>query len=298
MAFKMKLVAGLGNPGIQYEMTRHNVGFQVVDSLCTATGATLRYESKYKGYFCKTKFKNQDILLLKPDTYMNLSGEAVRAIANYLKVETTDILVVHDDVSLILGRVKLQQAGGAGGQHGVESIIECLGKNTFDRLKVGVGPDPGGARRASFVLSKPAPEDAELYQKSLELASETAQSWIVNGPLDTANKYNGINLAQPVEVKPKVRPPNEQEIEALGLFEEALRAVSEKLKEKGVVLAEGDIIRSTLKRQVMGGLDAEEIKRLHEEFYREIPQLHRVHEQRWKKLIEQRWLSEGDKQGS
>lgn len=288
----MKLVAGLGNPGLQYEMTRHNVGFQVVDSLCTATGATLRYESKYKGYFCKTKFKNHDLVLLKPDTYMNLSGEAVRAIANYLKVDSNDILVIHDDVSLVLGRLKVQHGGGAGGQHGVESIIECLGKNTFDRLKVGVGPDPGGARRASFVLSRPAPEDVELYERSLKLAADAATSWILVGPLETANKYNGINLAQPDEPKPKVRLPNEKEKAALDELKVALQAFLQQLQDRGVQVDAAEFLNSVLKRQSVKNVEPQELKDFSEKFLHGIAHAHRIHEQRWKKLIEHSWHDE------
>lgn len=288
----MKLVAGLGNPGLQYEMTRHNVGFQVVDSLCTATGATLRYESKYKGYFCKTKFKNHDLVLLKPDTYMNLSGEAVRAIANYLKVDSNDILVIHDDVSLVLGRLKVQHGGGAGGQHGVESIIECLGKNTFDRLKVGVGPDPGGARRASFVLSRPAPEDVELYERSLKLAVDAATSWILVGPLETANKYNGINLAQPDEPKPKVRLPNEKEKAALDELKVALQAFLQQLQDRGVQVDAAEFLNSVLKRQSVKNVEPQELKDFSEKFLHGIALAHRIHEQRWKKLIEHSWHDE------
>lgn len=287
----MKLVAGLGNPGLQYEMTRHNVGFQVVDSLCTATGATLRYESKYKGYFCKTKFKNHDLVLLKPDTYMNLSGEAVRAIANYLKIDSEDILVIHDDVSLVLGRLKVQHGGGAGGQHGVESIIECLGKNTFDRLKVGVGPDPGGARRASFVLSRPAPEDAELYERSLKLAADAATSWILAGPLETANKYNGINLAQPDEPKPKVRVPNEKEQAALNELQVALQAFLQQLRVRGAQVDAVEFLNSALKKQNVKNVEPHEMKDFSVNILRGIAEEHRIHEQRWKKLIEH-WLIE------
>jgi PTH1 family peptidyl-tRNA hydrolase len=286
----MKLVVGLGNPGLQYEMTRHNVGFQVVDLLCTGAGTVLRYESKYKGKFAKTRFKNQDLIFLKPETYMNLSGEAVRAIANYLKIDSHDILAIHDDVSLILGRVKVQQAGGAGGQHGIESIIECLGKNTFDRLKVGVGPDPGGARRASYVLSRVAPEDEDLYRKSLNLAAEAANSWILNGTLETANRFNGINLAQPLSEKPKVRPPSLQESEALAALE---HAVSVFLNEKSVAMKTHDVLKNLIRRQPIAGVDADEIKVFTQECLRGLPERFKIHEQRWKKLIEARLSDEG-----
>lgn len=288
----MKLVVGLGNPGLQYEWTRHNVGFQVLDALCTETGASLKFEGKYKGYFCKTRFKNEDVIFLKPDTYMNLSGESVRAIASYLKIEIPNILVIHDDVSFILGRVRLQQGGGAGGQHGIESIIECLGgKNNFDRLKVGVGPDPGGARRAAYVLSRVAPEDVDLYQKSLKLAADTASSWISAGGLETANRFNGINLANPVEPKPKVRPPNEKETLALSELESALDEFQQKLNSRNIHCKAAEILAAVLNKKPVKGIDADELKLFSTTCVRALAETHRVHEQRWKKLIEQKWLS-------
>lgn len=291
----MKLVVGLGNPGLQYEWTRHNVGFQVVDGLCTEAGATLKFESKYKGYFGKTRFKNEDVIFLKPDTYMNLSGEAVRAIAAYLKIEIPNILVIHDDVSLILGRIRLQQGGGAGGQHGIESIIECLGnKNNFDRLKVGVGPDPGGARRAAYVLSRVNPEDIDLYHQSLKLAAETASSWIIFGGLETANKFNGINLANPVEPKPKVRPPNEKEAAALSELETALDAFLQDLGSRNVHCKAEALLNAILKKQAVNGVHADEFKSFATTYVRGLAESHRIHEQRWKKLIEQKWTTGKD----
>jgi PTH1 family peptidyl-tRNA hydrolase len=293
--YEMKLVVGLGNPGLQYEWTRHNVGFQVVDALCTEAGASFKFESKYKGYFCKTRFKNEEVIFLKPDTYMNLSGESVRAISAYLKIAIPDILVIHDDVSFILGRVRLQQGGGAGGQHGIESIIECFGgKNNFDRLKVGVGPDPGGARRAAYVLSRVNPEDLELYQKSLKLASETAASWILAGGLETANRFNGINLANPlvVEPKPKVRPANEKETEALGELEATIDEFLHRLNLRDLHCKAEEIVEALLGEKSVKGIDSDELKSFSTTCLRSLAEKHRVHEQRWKKLIEQKWLVE------
>jgi peptidyl-tRNA hydrolase, PTH1 family len=203
----MKVIVGLGNPGLQYEKTRHNVGFCVMDLLGTELGGDWKQSRDFNAFFSKTKFKDEDVVVLKPLTYMNLSGQAVSAVVRWFKVDLKDVLVIHDDVSLPLGRIRVQKGGGAGGQHGIESIIECMGSNGFDRIKVGVGPDPGGALRASFVLSAVRPDDAKLWTDSLELAMKAARTWLKEGADVTANRYNGKNLAEPEKEKPKKPKP-------------------------------------------------------------------------------------------
>ena len=154
---KLKVIIGLGNPGSEYDGTRHNAGFIMIDCLTK----TEFYDEKFKKndkLFCYSHLVNQfgmQILLAKPITYMNDSGKAFSAIKNWYKLEASDFLVIHDDVALPLGKLRFQKGGGAGGQHGVESIINCLGGDkNFDRLKIGIGPDPGGDKRADYVLEQ------------------------------------------------------------------------------------------------------------------------------------------------
>lgn len=203
----MKVVVGLGNPGTQYEKTRHNVGFCVMDLLGTELGGDWKLSKDFKAVFTKTKFKDEDVVLVKPITYMNLSGEAVGAVVRWFKVDLKNLIVVHDDVSLPLGKLRVQKGGGAGGQHGIESIIQLLGQNNFDRIKVGVGPDPGGELRAHFVLSSVKPEDAKLWDDSLDLAKKAVRTWLKEGADVTANRYNGKNLAEPEKEKIKKPKP-------------------------------------------------------------------------------------------
>jgi PTH1 family peptidyl-tRNA hydrolase len=188
----MKLIVGLGNPGSRYERTRHNAGFCVLDLIGTELGAEFKAVKDFEALLSKTKFKNEDLILLKPITYMNLSGVAVSKVMRWFKIESSDMLVIHDDVSLPMGKIRVQKNGGAGGQHGVESIIECLsGERHFDRIKIGVGPDPGGERRADFVLQEVNECDRELFQDTLALARKAARSWLAEGADVTANRYNG-----------------------------------------------------------------------------------------------------------
>ncbi|MBX9667530.1 MAG: aminoacyl-tRNA hydrolase [Candidatus Obscuribacterales bacterium] len=199
----MKLVAGLGNPGSRYEKTRHNVGFCVVDLLGTELGAEFKASSQFNAIFSKTKLRNDDLVLVKPLTFMNLSGQAISAVVRWFKIDFADVLIIHDDVSIPLGKIRMQRGGGAGGQHGIESIIECLGNNSFDRIKVGVGPDPGGERRADYVLSEVEPENAKLLADSLDMTRRAIRTWLTSGPQETANRYNGKNLAVVEVPKPK-----------------------------------------------------------------------------------------------
>lgn len=194
----MKVIVGLGNPGLDYYFTRHNAGFAVIDEIGRADGSLGASFANKKNLFCdmaKIALSGDEIILVKPITYMNDSGKSVQAVLNWFKLEPSDLLVIHDDVSLPLGRIRVQAHGGAGGQHGVESIIQQLGGFGFDRVKVGVGPDPGGDVRGKYVLQ--VEPNSALYNKSIKHAAEAAIYWLRNGAVEAANKFNGIDLATP-----------------------------------------------------------------------------------------------------
>jgi peptidyl-tRNA hydrolase, PTH1 family len=188
----VKVIVGLGNPGLSYEETRHNIGFKVIEMLRTKYSAHYKQDKQLSSQTAKCKHGSQDILLVRPLTYMNLSGQAVLAVKNWFKVDLSHFLIIHDDVSLPLGKLRLQKSGGAGGQHGVESIIEHLGgSKDFNRLKIGVGPDPGGERRADFVLSAFPVTEQDLLKTALLLAEEATLTWLDNGIDFAMNKCNG-----------------------------------------------------------------------------------------------------------
>ncbi len=199
----MKVVAGLGNPGLEYYFTRHNAGFRVLEMIGAAAGAHFVNKRGLFSDITKVSLEGQDALLVKPMTYMNRSGQAVLAVLQWYKIPAEQLLVVHDDVALPLGKLRFQKAGGAGGQHGMESIIETFGGNkNFDRLKIGVGPDPGGDVRAEFLLKPVRPDERELFDKCLTLAAEGVSYWIRSGMLEAMNKYNGVDLRPPEEPVP------------------------------------------------------------------------------------------------
>ena len=134
----MKLIVGLGNPGKQYENTRHNVGFEVIDVMCQRHGITLKLDKNFDGYIGSYQNDNEKILVLKPTTFMNLSGQSVIKVASYFKVPIDDIIVIVDDINLDLGVLRLREKGSAGGHNGLKSIISHLGTNEFKRLRVGI----------------------------------------------------------------------------------------------------------------------------------------------------------------
>ncbi|MBX9689584.1 MAG: aminoacyl-tRNA hydrolase [Candidatus Obscuribacterales bacterium] len=190
----LKLIMGLGNPEARYEMTRHNAGFICLEKLAIKCGASFAANKQMHSDFCKCNWQGNSLILAKPQTYMNLSGKAAQAIVNFYKLDRNEILVAHDDVSLPLGVIRMARGGGAGGQHGVESIIEMLGNKDFHRLKIGVGPDPGGSLRASYVLSEFPESERELYFKVISLAVEAIEVWMKEGVQVAMNRYNGVNL--------------------------------------------------------------------------------------------------------
>jgi len=191
----LKVFVGLGNPGLNYQRTRHNVGFRVLDRLSDKLGVVFASDKQFAADFARAIVGKETVLLAKPMTFMNDSGQCVATIKTWFKVNLKDFLIIHDDVSLPLGRIRLQKNGGAGGQHGVESIIEQVGgEGEFNRLKIGVGPDPGGEIRANYVLS-PFPEsDQPVLDRVLDLSEQAALAWLTQGIEVTMNQFNGINL--------------------------------------------------------------------------------------------------------
>jgi peptidyl-tRNA hydrolase, PTH1 family len=192
------VIAGLGNPGKEYERTRHNVGFCVVNKLAIKHNISLSYSSKDNAVIGKGTICNTDTILVKPLTFMNLSGEAILKILNWYKIEISDLIVVHDDIDLNLGRIRFKPDGNDGGHNGIRSIISCLGnKNDFNRLKIGIGPGPNSYERKNFVLEPFLPDQEQLVFDTIELAVKGLEEYLKNGLESSMNRYNGINLNAP-----------------------------------------------------------------------------------------------------
>lgn len=205
----MKIIVGLGNPGLQYVSTRHNVGFKVVEQLAISASGHFQNKRDLHADIAKVQLSGKEVLLVKPTTFMNLSGRACQAILHWYKIPSTDLMVVHDEVAIPLGKIRLQRNGGSAGQHGIESIVECLGGNkAFDRLRFGVGPDPGGDRRAAYVLSPIPLADREIFEKCLVASCDAIHLWLTKGITDAMNKFNGMNFNPPPEPPPVPVPEN------------------------------------------------------------------------------------------
>jgi len=167
----MHLIVGLGNPGLQYVDTRHNVGFMLLDYLAQASKVSFA-ESKWKALIAKTLMWKKSFILLKPQTFMNASGLAIAPVAHYYKLSTDNIIVIHDDLDMPLGRIKIVSGGGAGGHKGVSSSIEHLGTKSFPRIKIGIGRPSTPIPPEKYVLAKFGPEENEVINQRLEVVVE------------------------------------------------------------------------------------------------------------------------------
>jgi PTH1 family peptidyl-tRNA hydrolase len=197
----VKVVTGLGNPGERYLLTRHNVGFRVVDLLADRWGLT--GQGRVRDGAARLEVDLQDpqqrVLLVKPLKYMNLSGGPVRAALRHSTAEVSeDLLVVTDDVDLPLGRLRLRRDGSAGGHNGLRDIIAALGGNEFNRLRVGIGR-PGASRATvDHVLATFKPAERELADASIETAADAVEVWLRDGIEVAMNEFNGLDLAAPI----------------------------------------------------------------------------------------------------
>ncbi|MCR5700769.1 MAG: aminoacyl-tRNA hydrolase [Lachnospiraceae bacterium] len=186
----MKLIVGLGNPEGRYDGTRHNVGFDVIDLMADKFGIGLD-TVKHKGVYGKGKIEGQTVILLKPMTYMNLSGESVAQVAAYYKILPEDTIVVYDDINLDVGRLRIRGKGSAGGHNGIKNIIAHLHTEDFPRVRVGIGKKPPKMDLADYVLSHFSDEEKKLMQEGYERASEAVALMVCDELERAMNDYNG-----------------------------------------------------------------------------------------------------------
>lgn len=172
----MKLIVGLGNPGKKYENTRHNTGFAVIDRTLAKLNVELD-KNKFNADYTMINRNGEKIYILKPLTYMNLSGEAVAPFMKYFGIEPEDLVVVHDDLDLPVGKIRLRQSGSCGGQNGMRNIIDLLGDSNIKRIRVGIGKDPL-IPVVDYVLGKTKKEDLEVYNQALDKASDALIYWL------------------------------------------------------------------------------------------------------------------------
>ena len=189
----MFLIVGLGNPGREYENTRHNIGFDAIDVIADKYNIEVS-RIKFKGVYGEGFVNGEKVILLKPATYMNLSGESVREVMDFYKLSEEDILVIYDDVSLDVGRIRIREKGSAGGHNGIKSIIANIGTDVFSRIKVGVGKPQGDL--VKHVLGTFSKEDREGLNKVLEVVAMASETIIKEDAKEAMNKLNGFNAGK------------------------------------------------------------------------------------------------------
>ena len=182
------LIVGLGNIGYEYDGTRHNIGFRVVDALAQAQGAT--FQDKRYGFVCKTRVKNAELLLLKPSTYMNLSGNAVRYWMQQEKIPVENVLIIVDDLSLPVGAIRMKQNGSDAGHNGLKHIAQMLSTQNYNRLKFGIGNDFSRGGQVDFVLGKFSPEDNKAINEKVPVACDAIKAFALSGMQFAMCHYN------------------------------------------------------------------------------------------------------------
>lgn len=185
MSARVQLITGLGNPGPEYENTPHNAGFWFVDTVARHYNAVFKSEKKFHGQVAKFQHAGQDVWLLKPETFMNLSGQSVQALARFFKIGIDNILVAHDDLDLPPGTVRLKQGGGHGGHNGLRDIISKMGGNGFQRLRIGIGHPGDKNRVTSHVLKKAASDDRIAIDNAIDAALRVLPE-VLDGELQKA----------------------------------------------------------------------------------------------------------------
>lgn len=185
----MKLIIGLGNPGKQYDHTHHNVGFDTIDILADKWNVEMN-QTKFNGLFGTVHRPEGKVVLLKPLTYMNLSGESVRPLMDYFDIELEDIVVIYDDMDLEKGKLRLRQKGSAGGHNGIKSLIQHLGTQEFNRIRLGIDRPPVGMKVPDYVLSRISKVEQPLLEEAFHKAADACEYWLGKSFNEVMNKFN------------------------------------------------------------------------------------------------------------
>jgi PTH1 family peptidyl-tRNA hydrolase len=191
----VKIIAGLGNPGIKYKNTRHNFGFIITGELASKYNIEGKLNSKFNSIIGKGLINNEEVLIVQPMTFMNLSGTSITKILNWYNIDPEELLVVFDDISLNFGKIRFRPSGSDGGHNGIKSIIDNLGgfKN-FSRLKIGIGPKPEFIPLEAYVLQEFSASEKEHINKIVSISIEGIETYLKEGITETRNRFNGIDI--------------------------------------------------------------------------------------------------------
>ena len=188
-AGNMKCIVGLGNPGKLYEHTRHNIGFEVIEALSNQLNIPLD-QSKFKGLYGIGFHKGEKVLLLKPLTYMNLSGESIRACLDYYQIDLEDLLIIYDDLDLPVGKMRLRQKGSPGGHNGIKSTVAHLGTQEFNRIRIGIDRPKSGISVPDYVLGRFSKEEQPLTYEAVNKSAEACMTWLEKPFIQVMNEFN------------------------------------------------------------------------------------------------------------
>lgn len=191
----MYCIVGLGNPGLKYENTRHNAGFLTIDYLANKFGIDVK-KSKFKSLYGQGVISGQKVMLVKPQTYMNNSGEAVREIKNFYKFDMDKLIVIYDDIDIEFGTIRIRKKGSAGTHNGMKSIIYQIQDDKFPRIKIAVGKKPEYMDLANFVLSGFTEKEAEVIREEIKLAADSIETMIESSIDMSMNKFNSVKLVE------------------------------------------------------------------------------------------------------
>ncbi len=186
----MKILIGLGNPGREYQGSRHNIGFEIIDYLASQWGIAIN-QAKFQGVFGSGVVQGEKVILLKPLTYMNLSGICIRQVVDFYKVSISDIVLIYDDMDMEPGRLRTRQKGSAGGHNGIKSTIEHLGDDHFNRIKIGIGRPERKSEVTDFVLTGFHQDEIDVMRSAVKSAAEICKFWLKNDFVKVMNAYNG-----------------------------------------------------------------------------------------------------------
>ena len=187
----MKIIVGLGNPELKYAFTRHNTGFLAIDELLNRYDLKLDND-KFNGLFVKTKINNEDVIIAKPMTYMNNSGEFIKPLSSFYKVEPADIIVIYDELALQVGRVKVTKEGSAAGHNGIKSIIANLGTEKFIKVRIGIKVESSNLRQIDFVLMKYTPAELKIQMNNIKKAVDASIALLTEDVDKVMNDFNGL----------------------------------------------------------------------------------------------------------
>ncbi|MBM7573152.1 aminoacyl-tRNA hydrolase [Aquibacillus albus] len=185
----MKCIVGLGNPGKKYEQTRHNIGFMIIEELAQRFNWSLN-KNKFQGKFSVEMVEQEKVILLEPQTYMNLSGESLRPLIDFYNVSVEDIVIIYDDLDLPPGKIRLRQKGGHGGHNGIRSLIDHLGTKEFKRIRVGIGRPTTPMPVPNYVLGKFEEEEKQAIKDSITRAADACESWFKKPFEEVMNEFN------------------------------------------------------------------------------------------------------------